>query len=274
MRVREFIQLATLLLVGLLVNHCAFEKDVMSLDVADRIEKTADLQAKELEDRLDQASREIDEKMERLDDRLEEAGKRLEGTIENGGIEQSSQVTSAGGKLNVSITYRLPSDGWPAGSLMFMEIPRELALTLNALESDKLTLSLWGASEMKSPNFTADDNGIISVRLADGDMPEKAEAKLPGRITKITFGADEAIQLVLEPSEAELHLDSAVKEITIKRYGEWVTLTSPEWAIRIKGMKPDLKVVGADGEDLGELNAVGKTEITYIPSNNGEGGAQ
>jgi len=263
-----------LLLVGLLINHCAFEKDVMSLDVADRAEKTADLQAEELEDRLDQASREIDEKMERLDERLEKAGERLEGTIENSSFEQSSQVTSADGKLNISITYKLPSDGWPAGSLMFMEIPRELALTLNALESDKLTLNLWGASEMKSPNFTADDNGIISVRLADGEMPEKAEAKLPGRITKITFGADEAVQLVLEPSRAVLHLDSAVEEITIKRSGEWVTLADPDWAIRLKGIKGGLQIVDDGGAQIDELKAEAIGEITINNPGAEEGGAQ
>ena len=51
-------------------------------------------------------------------------------------------------------------------------------------------------------------------------------------------------------------------------------MTSPDWTIRLKGLKPDLKVVDADGEDLGELKAVGTTEITYTAPKDSEGGAQ
>ncbi len=274
MRVKEFIYLAMLLLVGLLVNHCAFQKDVMSLDEGDRLAKVADLKAHELEDRLDQASQELNEKMERLDERLEEAGERLEDSINSGGVEKSSQVPSADGKLNISVTYRFPGEDYTTDSLLFMEIPGDLMLTLGAGETGKLALNEWGESGMKSPNFTTNDNGRVSIGLADGEMPAKADATLPSEIAEIVFRADEAMLLTLEPSEAVLHLDSAVKNITIKRSGEWVTLTSRDWTIRIKGLQPDLKVVGADGNDLGELKAVGTTEITYDASKDSEGGAQ
>lgn len=274
MRVKEFIHLAVLLLVGLLVNHCAFQTDVMCLGEGDRIAKTADLKAQEFEDRLDQASQELEAKMERLDDRLEEAGERIESSLDNGGVEKSTQVQSASGKLNISVTYRLPGGGNATDKLKFMEIPHDLMLTLGAADAGMLALNMWGESGMKSPNFAADDNARVSIGLADGEMPEKAEATLPGEITEITFGADEAMQLVLEPSEAVLHLDSAVEEIKIKRSGEWVTLTSPDWTIRLKGLVPGLKVLGADGNDLGELKAEGTTEITYVAPEGGEGGAQ
>lgn len=274
MRVREFIHLAILLLVGLLVNHCAFQKDVMCLDEGDRFAKTADLKALEFADRLDQASQELEEKMERLDERLERAGERLEGSFESGGVEKSTQVPSADGKLNISLTYRFRSGGNATDKLMFMEIPGDLMLTLGAADAGMLALNMWGESGMKSPYFAADDNARVSIGLADGEMPEKVSAVLPSEIKAVTFGADGTVMLTLEPSRAVLHLDSAVENITIKRSGEWVTLASPDWTIRLKGLQPDLKVVGGEGDDLGELKAAGKTEITYAAPIGGEGGAQ
>lgn len=274
MRVKEFIYIAMLLLAGLLVNRCAFHNDVMSLEKADRIAKTADLKAQEFEDRLDQASQELETKMERLDERFEEAGERLEDSFETGGIEKSTQIPSADGKLNISVTYKFSTGDSTADSLMFMEIPGDLMLTLGETGTGKLDLNEWGSSEMKSPIFTVQDSGQLRIELSDGKMPDRAEVALPSEITEVAFGADEAMLLTLEPSGAELHLDSAVEEITIKRSGEWVTLSSPDWTIRLKGLVPGLKVLGADGNDLGELKAVGTTEITYDASKDSEGGAQ
>jgi hypothetical protein len=277
MRVKEFIYLATLLLVGLLVNHCAFKSDISQfeparslLTVGERVEQRAE----DMDRHMEQVSKDLDEKMERLDNKLEEAGERLDGTGTEGGIEKSTQVPSADGTLNITVTYKLPSEDNAVDSLMFIEIPSDLMLTLGETETGKLDLNEWGSSEMKSPIFTVQDDGQLRIELSDGKMPDKADVALPSEITEITFGADEAMLLTLEPSGAELHLDSAVENITIKRSGEWVTLTSPYWTIRLKGMKPDLKVVGAEGNDLGELKAVGTTEITYDAPKDDEGGAQ
>ena len=274
MRVREFINLAMLLLVGLLVNHCAFHNDVMSLDEGGRLAKTANLKAQEFEDRLDQASQELETKMERLDERFEEAGERLEDSFEKGGIEKSTQIPSADGKLNISVTYKFSTGDNTADSLMFMEIPGDLMLALGETGTGKLDLNEWGSSEMKSPIFTVQDSGQLRIELSDGKMPDRAEVAMPSEITEVAFGADEAMLLTLEPSGAELHLDSAVEKIAIKRSGEWVTLTSPHWTVRLKGLKGVLKIFGEENNSLGEMKAEGKTEITYNAAGNGEGGAQ
>jgi uncharacterized protein YukE len=281
MTVREFMNLAVILLLGLMVNHCAFRNDVTEVGGNERslraIGERLDRQSERLQDNLDQTSQELEQKMERLDQRMEDIGERTDSNNSETGADPARQIETTTtrqenptGDVNLNLAVKLRS---AAGGekVIFSENPAETLILLGAGESGKLTLDLAGKSAMETPDIHEDDSGRISIGYC-GEVPAKVQAALPQGIAELIFGEDEAVLLALEPSGAVLHLDSAVGKLNIKRSGEWVTLSHQDWSIRIKGLSTPLSVVDADGTELGKLDAGKAAKLSIVLGN--EGGAQ
>jgi hypothetical protein len=278
MTVKEFVNLAVILLLGLMVNHCAFHKDVSDFSTAGKLEKVDQrLQdsADKFDQRMEKASQEIEQKMEHLDQKMNEAGDRIDETVSGTsnaapGLETTTtKQQGADGQTSLSMTTKLP--GTEGGDkIIFMQLPAELLIVLGEGEAGKLKLDLSG-SGVEAPDIS-NNGGRVDISFA-GETTTKAQAAFPQGIAELLFGEDEAVRLTLEPTEAVLHLDSAVEKLNIKRSGDWVTLSHQDWSVRIKGLTIQLRVVDADGAELGKLDA-GKASELSIVLPGAEGGAE
>jgi hypothetical protein len=282
--VKEFINLAIILLLGLMVNHCAFDNDITQYEPSRSlrtIDERIEQRAENFDQRMNQVSEELDQKMERLDQKMEKLGDSMdmdvdiekpeaESEIEKGVKITSTRTESPGGETTLAIVGDLADFG-SVKSFEFTQIPAEMLVVLNGCAPSIFMLNMSGGGEIESPDITDEGAGRIIIDFS-GAMPKSAQATLPPGIAEVFFGEDEAVRLALEPSGAVLHLDSAVGKLNIKRSGDWVTLSHQDWSVRIKGLTQPLQVVDADGAELGKLDAGKASELSIVLD--GEGGAQ
>ena len=289
MTIREFTLLVLVLIAGLVMNRCSFERDVTD----DLRWREARRNGQDASSKADRAGKELEQRLEELDQRMEGFGERLDRRLDDLGEQLGDRAAQEGQPDGTDISGT-------AGSIA--ETRRRLArIHVHPLRQQPevdLTLDVPVLPATTTVEFSPERAGAVSVitvgksggeasvaEAASGDAlqlafeagaPEVLTLKLPRNVPYVRFGSPPVLMLGLSDSALLLKLNlPELQELSLQRTESGVRLTHAEWSLMVKGITLPVHAAGFDGAKLATLSA-GETEEVLLTSRKAEaaGGAE